>query len=593
VNEKNYSSVQLFGKLIGEARHSFGLIALLLLVHLLAIPLKLLMPVPLKVVVDNVLGSQPVPEILKTILPEVVLGSSASLLIGSAVILVLITSLVYVQVLGVWLMQTYVGQKLVIRFRSKLFRHVQKLSLAYHDRKGVADSIYHIQYDAPSIQWVALDGVIHFITACITIIGMIVVIAALDLTLAVIAMIVVPNLFVLTQVCGKRLRQMWSEVKRVESSAISVLQETLSSIRVVKAFGQEDKQYRQYLEESASGMRGQMRVAKVRGSFDLVVGLTTAVGTALVLYFGVKHVIAGSLTLGELLIVMTYLSQLYTPLETISKKVADLQSGMASAQRVFSLLDRQPEVTEIKNPVRVDRVYGRLRFQKMSFGYDPSSMVLRDVNIVIPAGRCVGVFGKTGAGKSTLVSLLMRFYDPVKGRIILDGLDLRDYSLSDLRKQFGMVLQDPVLFSTSIAENIAYAKPDASMPEIIEASKAANANEFIEAMPEGYETQVGERGMLLSGGERQRISLARAFLKDAPILILDEPTSSVDVRTEAAIMDATQRLIRGRTSIMIAHRSSTLAGCDLLLNIEDGYVTKVKRRKARSIFDLQAAGGLS
>ncbi len=591
MSETKYNSIQLFGKLLREARHSYGYIALLLLIHLLAIPLKLLMPVPLKIAVDNVLGSQPLPDILRAVLPDAATGSATGLLVFITVLLVLITSLIYLQVLAVWLMQTCTGQKLVLSFRAKLLRHLQKLSLAYHDREGVADSIYRIQYDAPTIQWVALDGVIHFLTACAMIVGMLVVITALDPILAIIALVVVPNLFILTHFCGKRLRKIWSDVKKVESSAVSVLQETLSSIRVVKAFGQEGKQYRRFVEESKVGIDGQMKVARARGWFDLLVGLTMALGTALVLYLGVQHVQEGSLTLGELLIVMTYLAQLYSPLETISKKVADLQSGMASAQRVFSVLERDPEVIESPNPVHISRAKGRLEFRNMSFGYDPSSMVLKDVTLVIPAGRCVGIVGRTGSGKSTLVSLLMRFYDPMRGTILLDGVEIADYELSALRNQFAMVLQDPVLFSTTIGENIAYAKPDATRSQIIDAARAANAHDFIESMPEGYNTQVGERGMLLSGGERQRISLARAFLKDAPILILDEPTSSVDVRTESTIMEATQRLIEGRTSLMIAHRFSALSGCDMLLHVENSYVREIGRKRIKNMTGMQPAGG--
>ncbi len=593
MSEKNYSNLQLFAKLIREARHALSLIGLLLLLHLLAIPFKLLTPIPLKIVVDNVLGDYPVPDILVTLLPDKTLTSPTELLIIAACLLVLITSLLYLQVLAVWIMQTYTGQKLVVMFRAKLFRHVQKLSLTFHDRKGMADSIYRIQYDAPAIQWVALDGVIHLISSCIMVIGMIIVIAMLDFSLALIALVVVPSLYIVTQICGRQLREIWLNVKKVESSAISVLHETLSSIRVVKAFGQEEKQYRRYMDESMNGMRGQMKVARARGGFDLSVGLITGFGTALVLFFGVRHVIAGSLTLGELLIVMTYLAQFYTPLETISKKVADLQSGMASAQRAFSILEREPEVVESPDPVRIERAAGKLEFRGMSFRYGESSMVLRGVDIVIPPGKRVGIVGKTGAGKSTLVSLLMRFYDPTEGHIALDGIDLRDYSLSDLRNQYAMVLQDPVLFSTTIAENIAYARPGATQSEIVEAAKAANAHDFITSLPEGYDTQVGERGQLLSGGERQRISLARAFLKDAPILILDEPTSSVDMTTELAIIGATRRLIEGRTSLMIAHRITTLAGCDMLLHIENGRVKEIAPERLGHIAGLQSAGEAS
>jgi ATP-binding cassette subfamily B protein len=266
---------------------------------------------------------------------------------------------------------------------------------------------------------------------------------------------------------------------------------------------------------------------------------------------------------------------------------------MASAQRAFSVLERETEVRESPNPHRIGRADGRIEFRNLSFGYTTSAPVLRNVNIVIPAGRRVGISGTPGAGKSTLASLLMRFYDPTEGGILLDGRDLRDYGLRDLRNQFAIVLQEPILFSTTIAENIAYAKPGATQPQIEEAAKAANAHTFIESSPDGYETQVGERGMLLSGGERQRISLARAFLRDAPILILDEPTSSVDVRTESEIIVATKRLIEGRTSLIITHRLSTLSGCDMLLHVDGGLVKEIDPEELGRITGFELAGETS
>jgi ATP-binding cassette subfamily B protein len=284
----------------------------------------------------------------------------------------------------------------------------------------------------------------------------------------------------------------------------------------------------------------------------------------------VRFVQSGALTLGDLTIILAYLAQLYDPLKTLSNRSATIQSSMASAERAFALLDQAPDVVERPNARTLGRSTGALSFENVSFSYGDERHVLKNITMEIPAGTRLGIAGTTGAGKTTLFSLLPRFYDPIAGRIRLDGVDLRDYKLADLRNQFAIVLQEPVLFSRSIAENIAYARPDASEAEIIEAAKAANAHDFILGLPDGYETRVGERGMRLSGGERQRISLARAFLKDAPILILDEPTSSVDVKTEAGIMESMERLMAGRTTIMIAHRLSTLASCDMRIEVEDG-----------------------
>jgi ATP-binding cassette, subfamily B, bacterial len=298
------------------------------------------------------------------------------------------------------------------------------------------------------------------------------------------------------------------------------------------------------------------------------------VGTASVLLIGVRLVLSGALTLGDLLLVMGYLSQLYGPLDTLSNSKATLQGSLASAERAFSLLDETPDVIEQPDARPLAHASGAMTFHNVSFAYRENRPVLHDVAFEIDPGTSLGISGTTGAGKTTLVSLLTRFYDPTAGQILLDGVDLRAYKLADLRNQFAIVLQEPVLFSTTIAENIAYARPGAATRKIVHAAQAANAHEFIMTLPRGYEEQVGERGMSLSGGERQRIALARAFLKDAPILILDEPTSSVDTQTEAAIMEAMERLMRGRTTFMIAHRLSTLANCDARLEIEYGRVVR-------------------
>jgi len=273
-----------------------------------------------------------------------------------------------------------------------------------------------------------------------------------------------------------------------------------------------------------------------------------------------------------LIVVMAYMAQILAPVESITKRIGQIQGAIAGAARAFTLLDEEPDVVERPNPAPIVRARGAFSWRHVSFGYERDRLVLRDVLFDVTPGARVGIAGRTGAGKTTLVNLLMRFYDPADGAILLDGRDLRDYRLGDLRNQFAIVLQEPVLFSTSLAENIAYARPGATLDEIVSASRAASAHDFIAALPEGYGTQVGERGLRLSGGERQRISLARAFLKDAPILILDEPTSSVDMDTEAAIMDAMQRLMAGRTTFIIAHRLSTLEGCDVRLLIEDRQV---------------------
>jgi ATP-binding cassette subfamily B protein len=560
----------VYRRLFAEARPFSLHIAGLLVLSVLSALFTLLIPLPLKIAVDNVIGSHPLPGLLDSVLPGAVARSSTGVLVFAVGLLVVIMLLKQLEEFASLVLSTYAGQKLLLSFRARLFRHVQRLSLAYHDMRGVTDSTYRIQYDAQSLQTLAIAGVIPFLTAVFTVIGMLYVTAMIDWRLGLIALAVAPPLLVTFHFYRRRLRSQWHEAKRLESSALSVVTEALSALRVVKAFGQEDHERERFLGRSGESMRVQVGLSFAEGSFGVLIGLIMALGTAAVLFVGTRSVQSGALTVGDLVLVMAYLQQLYEPLQTISKKAGTLQSSLASAERVFSLLDEAPDLVEAPHARPLKRAAGAVAFQSVSFAYDSARPVLRDVSFELDPGTSVGIAGATGAGKTTLVSLLTRFYDPTSGQIMLDGVDLRDYRVADLRSQFAIVLQEPVLFSTSIAENIAYARPDASLKDVQAAAVAANAHEFILRLPDGYDTPVGERGMRLSGGERQRISLARAFLKDAPMLILDEPTSSVDVRTEATIMEAMARLMAGRTTVMIAHRLGTLKGCDLRLEIENG-----------------------
>lgn len=560
-----------FRRLGTYARPYWWHIAGIFVLQLLAAPLALLVPLPIKIAVDTVVDAKPLPGWLGDLLPAGIVASPTALLVVASAILLGAALLGSLQELATDLLQTYTGEKLAQDFRSRLFRHVQRLSLSYHDTRGTADSVYRIQYDAPSIQRVIVDGLIPLCGAAATLVAMIAVTVFIDWQLALVALSVSPILFVLLRTFGPRLRRSWKEIKKLDSSAMGVVQEVLAAVRVVKAFGREDREHDRFLEHSTRRIQREIDTAALQGAFDVCVGVVMAAGSAATLLIGVQQVRAGTLTLGDLLLVMAYLQQIYKPLKTLSKKTADLQSALASADRAFALLDELPEVAERRDAVRIARARGEVLFLDVSFAYDAGHTVLHRVSFAAPAGTRVGIRGTTGAGKSTLMGLLMRFYDPTSGIIRLDGVDLPNYSLADLRRQFALVLQDQVLFSSSIAENIAYGREGATRDEVIEAARLANAFDFITALPAGFETEVGERGMRLSGGERQRISLARAFLKDAPILILDEPTSSVDVKTEAVIMEAMQRLMQGRTTFMIAHRLDTLAVCDMQVELEKGW----------------------
>jgi ATP-binding cassette subfamily B protein len=406
---------------------------------------------------------------------------------------------------------------------------------------------------------------------------MVIIMFSINWRFALIAIGVIPPLFFLTRLSSKRLKKDWNQVKDDESLAMAVVHESLSALRVVKAFGQEENEQERFISQSDKAVKGQMKLAWIGSSFNFLTGMIFAVGTAFFIYFGARYVESGQMTLGELTLIMAYLAQLFTPLQSISKKINNLQSSFAGVERVFKLLDQDKEVIENPHALHLPKVKGSFEFTDVSFSYESDKSVLQNVTFKINGGDRVGIMGSTGAGKSTLISLIMRFYDISSGIILIDGEDIKKYKLADYRRQFSLVLQEPVLFSTSVGENIRYGRPGATEAEIIEAAIAANAHEFIMNSTEGYGTQVGERGMQLSGGERQRISLARAFIKNAPVLILDEPTSSVDLKTEGLIMEAMERLMKGRTTFMITHRLDTLSTCNLILHLEEGRLVDVLR----------------
>ena len=558
----------IYLRLLREARPFWGHIAAVFALSLLATPIALLAPLPLKVVVDHVVGSDPLPPWWMALFGGAT--DAGAVLLVAVAMLVGITLFRQVTDLVKNYLSSLTGERLVLLFRQRLFDHAQRLSLIYHDRRGTSDAVYRIQYDAYAIWNVALGGVTPFITSVLTVTGMLVVTMSISVTLGLIAIAVAPPLLVVTHYYRKSMRGQWKEVKTLESGALGVVQEVLGALRVVQAFGQEDRETQRLERLTLQGLRARLRVITSSGGFTIVLGLLTTLGTAAVLYVGATSILSAQITLGELLLVMAYLSQLYDPLTAMVQKVAGLQNAISSAERAFELLDHARDVPESERGLAIERARGALRFDDVWFGYEEGAEVLRGVTFGVPAGARVGIAGRTGAGKTTLVNLAGRFFDPTRGTISLDGIDLRDYKLKDLRHQFTIVPQDPILFSTSILENIEYGRPGASAREVIDAATAANIHDFIVKLPNGYDTTVGERGMRLSGGERQRIALARAFLKDAPILILDEPTSSVDVVTEASIVEAMERLMKGRTTLMIAHRLSTLQYCNFILQVSGG-----------------------
>lgn len=565
-----YSDLRILRRILFEVRPYRLLIGCVFLLSLLATPLGLLKPLPFAIVIDSVLGSKPLPGFLGDWLPPGPVGYGAWLLIAVIVFRLALAFLAQLQAAGYTMLHTYVGEKLTLGFRARLLNQAQRLSFTFHDKRGTADSIYRIQYDSIAVKHVAVHGLISLVTSSVTLVVIAIVMLKVHTTLALISLAVVPLLYYYLQVYKKKMIPRYTEAKELESSALGVVQEVLTSFRVVKAFGREKHEQARFVDHSRRGVRMRLRLQFAELLYGTLTGMTTAAAAAAVLYVGVRSVQSGALTLGGLFIVLAYLDQLFGPLKALNKQASALPKLLASARRAFELMDEAPDVVEKPDAIPLQRARGAIEFRGVSFAYEKDgNRVLDRVSFRVEPGTRLGIVGRTGAGKSTLVSLLTRFYDPSDGSILIDGTDLRDYKLADLRRQFSIVLQDPVLFKTTIGDNIAYARPDAPLEQIVEAAKAAGAHDFIDALPNGYDSVVGERGMSLSGGERQRIALARAFLKNAPILVLDEPTSSVDVDTETAIMQTLYQLMEGRTTLMIAHRLSTLEGCDQLLRIRD------------------------
>ncbi len=562
-------------------------LAVLLIVSLLAVPMTLIFPLPIKLLVDSVLSSQPLPGYLTIFVGSQVsktlaLWLAISILMAAAV-------LTYLQnLVNVWY-SNKVGNRMTLDVRARLFRQMQRLSVAYHDTMGAADSAYRTLNDAPMLRSFGIDSLIPLTTSILTLGAMILVMVFLDWELALIALLVSPLMFLLTFVFRPRIRAGWRKFRASESAAMAVAQESLGASRLVKSYGQEERKNKELVSHYDASLSASLKVQVDSAVYSLLVGILTAAGLAAVLYIGIGHVQAGILTLGSLLVVNYYVTQLYGPLRNVGQSILDIQMSLTGVERYRAVLDEKPDVPESPNAVSLGRAKGNIAFRNVWFEYTKDHSVLRDISFELPPGNRLGVVGPTGSGKTTLSTLLLRLFDPTKGEITLDDIDLKDYKLADLRNQYAVVHQETVLFSTSVAENIRFAKPNATMDEVIAAATAAKAHDFITNLPNGYDTLVGERGMKLSGGERQRISLARAFLKNAPILILDEPTSSLDVHTETAILDTIQELMEGRTTMMIAHRPSTLRDCNMILVLEDGRVNRVTSEVESVISDMQAA----
>lgn len=528
----------------------------------------LLTPWPLKIVVDNVLQKHPLPATLTHLL-----GSFGTDRIALLIFAALASLLVALMMNGLHVANNFVNTKIdqfiTLDFRSQLFLHAQRMSLAFHDRRRSGMIIYAInnQGSAPAGLIMTIPVLAE---AALTLVGMFWISFRMDRELALVSLAVVPFLYYSVGYYATHIQDRIKRVSGLEMEALSVVHESLSMMRVIAAFGREEHEHRRFREQTTNAVAARVKVTVHQTVFSLVVNMITAVGSTLVLGLGAYHVIQQRLTVGEMLVVISYIAAVYKPLETISYTVGSLQSLFVSLRNTFKLLDTEPDIKDAPHARTVRQVSGEVTYEHVDFSYSGRTDTLKDISFAAKPGQVLGIVGPTGAGKSTLVSLLPRFYDAKQGHIYLDGMDVRNLTLKSLRQQISIVLQEPLLFSGSIAENIRYGRLEATMEDIIEAAKAANAHDFIMRLPNKYDTMLGERGAAISGGERQRISVARAFLKNASVLILDEPTSSVDSKTEGVILEALDRLMVGRTTFMIAHRLSTLHRADLILVVDRG-----------------------
>jgi ABC-type multidrug transport system fused ATPase/permease subunit len=528
----------------------------------------LLSPWPLAILVDTVLGDKPLPSLLGF------LGdfNTTTLLVFAVVAGVVMTALEHSVSMGQTYVDTALEQRMGLDVRSDLFRHVQRLSQAYHDgtRKGM---LMYVVTQSDSVGNVTVS-VGPILASLATLVGMFVIAFKIDPQLALLSLAVVPFIYYSTGYYTKRIEPRLYYVRGLEGQALSIVYEAMAMVRVIVAFGREKHEYGRFRRQGEQAVSARIDLTVRQTLFSLAISVLTATGTALVLGFGGWHVLQKELTVGELLVVMSYIAAVYTPLQTITSTLASLQQEFINMRMVLDILDTPPDIEEDPEAISMGHTSGSLVLENVCFTYKGREDTLEDISFSVGAGQRVGIVGPTGAGKSTLVSLLPRFYDTGEGRILLDGIPIQQLTLESLRRQFSIVHQEPMLFSGTIADNIRYGRLEATEEEVIGAARAANAHTFISALPDGYETELGEGGPQLSGGERQRIAVARAFLKDAPILILDEPTSSIDSDTESVILDALERLVLGRTTIMIAHRLGTLRGVDLILVMDHGRIVE-------------------
>lgn len=536
--------------------------------------LALLEPWPMKILIDQGLTAQPLTGWLASLLPFLE-GASATRIVVFAVLAGIVLKLIgNVTGLVTDYLKPRINDSMTLSFKADMFDHLQRLSFKYHDQTSVGESTYRMNNDTGWVTSLVWGNFRHLFTSLLTLVMMLWIVIRLDWQIAALALATTPITYSMIGVSNKFFTQKNKRLWKMQSGIETIVQEVLSCLRVVKAFGQEEREQRRFEEHSWTAARARWQLRIQEGMFWQVLGWVNRICKSLILLLGAFHVLDGRLTLGELMVVLAYVGQIHTPLEEIGRMFSEMQITLASAERAIEVLDTPIEIQDRPGARTLLRVEGGVAFEHVSFAYSGGRPVLHDVSFAVRPGEVVAIVGPTGAGKTTIASLITRFYDPDAGRVTLDGHDVRDLTIRTLRGSIALVLQEPILFTGTIRENIAYGRPDARPEEIEAAALAANAHAFIAALPDGYDSDVGVKGVRLSGGERQRICVARAFLRDAPVLILDEPTSSVDSRTEQVILDALDRLMTGRTTFIIAHRLSTIRTADQIIVVDGGRIVE-------------------
>jgi ATP-binding cassette subfamily B protein/subfamily B ATP-binding cassette protein MsbA len=555
-------------KVLARLHPHRGLFALAI-VQVLAIGLlELAKPWPLKVVVDHVLGAVPLGWPAFDALPRpAMLAVACGALVGVYALLGTLTVTSNYTTISV-------GQRMVNDFRGELYAHLQRLSLAFHSRREVGDLLFRLTADTFAIQTLTMNGFFPILTSVVLLGGMVVVMLRLDVGMTGVALAVVPVLFFAIVALSARINALATEARVRESALWAVAQRTIGAIRLIQAFTTEQAEHRRFVDTSSASLDANLRLYTFQSVYAAFVNLLIAAGTAAVLWFGASHVMAGRLTVGDVLVFTSYLASLYAPINSLTQTWGLIQGARVGTERVFEILDTAPDLADGTRELPRAEARGQVRFDDVRFAYEPGRPVLRGVTFAAEPGAVVAIVGATGAGKTTLVSLIPRFYDVTGGQVLFDGIDVREYRLRALRAQVAMVLQPPLVFPTSLRENIAYGRPEASPAEIERAASLAELDGFVARLPQGLDTVVGEGGATLSSGEQLRITIARAILRDAPVLILDEPTAALDVETEARVMAGLGKLMAGRTTFVIAHRLSTVRRADLVLVLEQGRIVE-------------------